>query len=269
MTLPIKIDTSNGLFAAINDIYPNEEKPDPLVKFQCDPLALVLYWKNEKVSLPNNLNGEYTSDVVSALMYSNVLEFTNSQIPEKYKELATKIREYYNNKYSYGLLMGDHISDTQKAIAALATNTSDIIQRDTIPLLVSLQRFYDEDVKIEKAMNDFISVDEKSIDDMDRYPTPQQTLANLGYRHHQLTFHSLQRRKTMKNTSANHDFWFKNHDGNLVRYQLPAHTQEAYLLNKLISANDDKLEIAGTTLVKKLFNNNFYHYTIIGRIDIE
>lgn len=262
---------ANSIFAMLStaeEEFANEEV-NYLHHFKCDPLALVLYWTDEDVLLPNNADPVYMTDVVSCLMTDRITHNEAYIAPEKYITWAKEIREYYNNKYSYSLLVGDNLSDTQKTIAELVSNTSNTIRRELIPLLVSLPRMYNEDIKIEKAMEEFTSIDERTYDVASKgHYQYNNSMPSLGSVEHNLTFHSISRRKTFRTSSARHDFWFRNEDNNLVRYQLPSHTQEAYLLEKLVQAYDGKIKVYGTTVIKKLFNHNFYHYIIIGRIDI-
>ena len=265
---------ANSIFAMLSTAeedfsnFANEEA-NYLHHFKCDPLALVLYWTNEDVLHPDNAETVYMTDVVSSLMTDSTTRDEAYIAPEKYIVWAKEIREYYNNKYSYSLLVGDNLSDTQKTIAELVSNTSNTIRRELIPLLVSLPRMHGEDIKIEKAMEEFTSIDERKFDAaLARYHSHHNSTPSIGLVEHNLTFHSVSRRKTFRTSSARHDFWFRNEDNNLVRYQLPSHTQEACFLEKLVQAYDGKIKVYGTTAIKKLFNHNFYHYIIIGRIEI-
>lgn len=227
--------------------------------FNVDPLALVLYWTDVN-ELPMSMFGTIQNyDIVACLqrrVYEDKYDYLYNP-PAKYISEAAEIREYFVNKLSMQALLGNHISDFQKALSKLLIQDDHtVIFQDDLGILITLPRMFKEDTQIDKEIEGLNTFDLS-------YNKHNVSLGNLA-----LEFVSKNTRSTYSNGTKNYDYWFKDASNHLYRMYVDMYTQESHLLDTILRMKDNKIRLTFNGNYYKLFGKEFLYMRILKGYEI-
>jgi len=225
--------------------------------YPVDPLALTIHWLDGNLPHSASSAGYAPFDVASALTNQPDMAPSAYMISESSLRKAQEIRDFYQQKYAYALMMGEeHLSPFQTAlIKFLAADNKNSLNLDNVGMVISLPSMYEEDHKIFELMKEFVDI-------------PHNDNHKNGEHYQGKLIFAKKRTTKFLNSAAKHDYWFKNTKGHLFRMLIPMHTMESQLMDKVLDLNNNTIDFSGTVYIRKLFGNNFYYAHIVGRYNI-
>lgn len=243
---------------ALFDSYEQEQVQPRVKTYPVDPLALTIYWLDGNIPHPSSTIGHAPFDVAYALINEENMSPSAYMVSESSLQKAQEIREFYQQKYAYALMMGDeNLSPFQTSLVKfLAADDKNSLHVDNVGMVISLPSMYEEDHKIFELMKQYVDI-----------PNDDKRKGGADYYKGKLTFANKRTTRFLK-YSAKHDYWFKNSKGHLFRILLPMHTMEQKLMDKVLELNNNTIDFEGTICIKRLFGNNFYYAHVVGRYDI-
>lgn len=177
------------------------EKPIEYLEFNSPPLALVIAMIQA---------GKHLSDIVVTLegIERNNVDVKNV-VTAEHQAKADKIYSYFSNKHTMRRMKDEYISKWMMAVEDLCDNRKRI-NKKSLPILVTLPRFYQENLELESVMRE--------------HNTLPLDMIKRGY--HRSFDHDLEFVKKIKRRAAtkkSDDFYWRTKDKNLVRIRTEIH----------------------------------------------
>jgi len=208
----------------------DDEYVDPIYYLGAvDPLALLIWWSNDKATWGDNECAPDNNTLIQRLIaigeqgagaYDKLLPGMVSGLPAEYVAEAKRTRKYFINKFvQMGIKDEGPISKTRTDMFAILTDTSKLKLKD-MALLSRIHDFYVEDQFVERMIEDAVSVDSNVFPDAYHI---NQVYTVLGNNRH------------ITVRSKDNVWWMKGKDKTLLMLTSPTHLSTNSLVEQMLA----------------------------------